>query len=386
MNPEDPRLVVVAYPMDETLFFSEICRGADIVAVASRYEDVCHDKLAGDFREAGAALGAKRTLYLRSLDRDPFPAEALASQLKSLGPYQRVYTHSPLDDDCFRVYVASTVSKVFGKVWVQAIGAPATEAHVLTRDRFLRKVDLMNRCYCEHIHPQIEDGSQWHGALAEVESFLEVAHNELLSAMAVNTGDILDHSNPWGFKTSAYEQTRFTTTCQVLADYVGPGNITEILEVGACEGEMTARLRATFPDVHIRALESHPLYGENLQRRFRNDEHVTVVKSSAVDVPLEAEVIVLAEILYYIEEDDLPKVLRKLQAKYLVIVGGGDFDLELQQELKVLGWHQLAHRRVSPRFDPVDGENSNIVSFRAGTNVRIWGRKGSVHDEPNPRE
>jgi hypothetical protein len=373
MNPQDPRLVVVAYAMDETLFFSEVCRGADIVAVTSRYEDICQDKLAQDFREAGAALGARQTFYLGLPDQDPFPEEELAGQLESLGSYQRVYTHSPLDDDSFRVYVASTTSKVFRKVWVQAIGSPASEAHVLSRDRFLRKVEIMNRHYCEHIHPQ--DGSLSHGSLAEVESFVEAGHNEVLSAMAVNTGDILDHSNPWGFKTSAYERTRFATTCQLLADHVGRSSITEILEVGACEGEMTALLRATFPGARIHALESHPLYGENLQRRFREDEHVTVIKSSAVDVPLDAEVVVLAEVLYYIDEDDLPKVLKKLRAKYLVIVEGGNFDLEVQQELKALGWHQLAYRRVSSRFDPVDGENSNIISFRSGTNVRLWGRE-----------
>ena len=78
MNPQEPRLVVVAYAMDETLFFSEVCRGADIVAVTSRYEDVCHDKLAQDFREAGAALGARRTIYLGLSEHDPFPEEEIA--------------------------------------------------------------------------------------------------------------------------------------------------------------------------------------------------------------------------------------------------------------------------------------------------------------------
>jgi hypothetical protein len=370
------RLIVVAYPMDETLVFSEVCRGADIVAVGSMYQNVCHGKLANNFREAGTVLGARRTLYLGLSEQGSFPAEALEGQLRSLGPYRRVYTHSPLDEDSFRIYVASTVSKVFDTVWVPAIGAAATEAHVLTRDLFLRKVEIMNRYYCEHIRPENEDCSLSHGSLAEVESFVEVGHDEVIKAVAVNTGDILDHRNPWGFKTSAYERTRFATTCQLLADHAEPGSITDILEVGACEGEMTALLRAAFPDATIRAVESQPRYAENLQARFQDDQHVIVVKSSAVDLPLEAGVIVLAEVLYYVE-DEVQEILKRLQAKYLLISCDGDFDLELHQELTALGWRQIAHQRVSPKFEPVDGKNSNMVSLRAGTNVRLWGRQAA---------
>jgi len=146
MNSEDSRLVVVAYPMDETVCFSEVCRGADVVAVRSMFENVREDKLPSDFREAGTALGARQTFYLGLSQQEPFPAEALESQLKSLGPYQRVYTHSPLDEDCFRVYVASTVSKVFPVIRIQAIGAPATEAYMLARGLFVAKMEIMQRC------------------------------------------------------------------------------------------------------------------------------------------------------------------------------------------------------------------------------------------------
>src|SRR5205823_71658 len=147
MTSQMTRLVVVAYPMDETLVFSEVCRGADIVAVASMYQNVSHDKLAGDFREAGAVLGARGTSYLGLPEQESFPAEALEDALTSYGPYERVYTHSPLDEDSFRVYVTLTVSKVFGTVWVPATGAPPMEVHVLTRDLFLRKVEIMNQYY-----------------------------------------------------------------------------------------------------------------------------------------------------------------------------------------------------------------------------------------------
>jgi hypothetical protein len=376
MTSQMTRLIVVAYPMDETLVFSEVCRGADIVAVGSMYQNVCHDKLAGDFREAGAVLGARSTSYLGLPEQESFPAEALENALTSCGPYERVYTHSPLDEDSFRVWVALTVSKVFGTVWIPAIGAPPMEVHALTRDLFLRKVEIMNRYYSEHIHPRNKECSLSHAALSEVESFVEAGYDEVMRAAALNTGDILDHPDPWGFKTSLYERIRFTTTCQLLVDHAEPGSITDILEVGACEGEMTALLRAAFPDAAIRAVESQPRYAENLQARFRDDPHVTVVQSSAMDVPLEAGVIVLAEMLYYLE-DDMQEFLKRLQAKYLLISCDGDFDLELHQELTALGWRQIAYQRVSPKFEPVDGKNSNMVSLRAGTNVRLWGRQAA---------
>jgi hypothetical protein len=99
---------------------------------------------------------------------------------------------------------------------------------------------------------------------------------------------------------------------------------------------MTALLHAAFPDAAIRAVESHAVYAEKLQRRFRDHHHVTVERASVTDIPLSADAIVLAEMLYDLEEG-LQNILERLRAKYLLISCGGGFDLELRQKLTALG-------------------------------------------------
>ena len=369
------RLVVVAYPSDEALAFSSVSENSDVVAVGSCYQNVSPEVLNLEFQEAAAQLGARRALYLDLYSDDSFPAEALESKLRALGPYQRVYTHSPFDEDPFRVNTVLAVNRVFSPIWVQAKGGPAMETNALDIGQFHRKMDIVNALYCERIRPQEEGGAVSYTALLGVEAFTQVNHNEVVRAVAVSSDQILSLPDVWGFGSSPYELERCSSTCQLLLDQVDPGAVKDIMDIGACEGEMTQQLSRAFPNARVRAVESEPFFAERLESRFREDKNITVLRCSMTNVPLEADVVVLAEVLYYLEEEDMQKTLERLQARYAVVSCDGELDLVLSEALAGLGWHKLGARRVRPRFEPVDGSQSRLISCRQGTNIRLWERR-----------
>ena len=61
-------LVLVAHPGDETLGFSSVCRGADIVSVT----DGGGQRLTTAFQQACAVLGGKQVLMLDLPATDPW--------------------------------------------------------------------------------------------------------------------------------------------------------------------------------------------------------------------------------------------------------------------------------------------------------------------------
>ena len=93
MERSTSTLVLVAHPGDETLAFSTVCAGADVVSVT----DGSWPGFAEEFRGACDRLGAKRAFSLSLPNIDPWrlPKEVLVGRLKALGPYSRIlYTQS----------------------------------------------------------------------------------------------------------------------------------------------------------------------------------------------------------------------------------------------------------------------------------------------------
>jgi len=134
---------------------------------------------------------------------------------------------------------------------------------------------------------------------------------------------------------------------------------------------MTLHLRRAFPQARIRALEVHPEFARRLRARFRNDKQTDVVQQGIAEASLNADVILLAEVLYYVE-NDLTAILRNVQAKYLMTSSEGDFDLELARKLAALKWRLLAQETVGSCFEAVSGGPGNLFCRREGTTLRIW--------------
>lgn len=367
-------LVVVAHPSDEVLGFSTVCRNALIIvasepkwlknASASRHE----------LRNAAIQLGAGEVINLDCLPGSvSSPSfQVLVRKLKEFKPSGRVYSHSPFDDDRVRSNVALAAALAFGNIWVLGPGGMARQVNVLTRAAFQKKLRIINTTYASRIRSEDDEYRMPHTALLGVEAFAPVTLEEVIHGIALTRSEILPFEDAWGLFHSPYERHRYSRCCELLLRYAGATSIRTILEVGPCEGAMTMHLRKAFPRAHIRALEPHPDFAGRIRARFRDDKKVKVVQKSIVDFPLTADLVLLAEILYYVNADLRP-ILKKIRARYLLTSSEGDFDLKLHKMLSALNWQMLAMETVASRFEAVSGE-SDLFCRREGTNIRLWTR------------
>src|SRR5262249_20934461 len=216
-----------------------------------------------------------------------------------------------------------------------------------------------------------ESWSLLHTAPSGAEAFTEVIHDDVIRAVAVSTNRVMELSDFWGFRSSSYEQQRFSATCELLVKQVDSTQVENILEVGVCEGEMTQRLRLAFPSAAVTAVEAKPFFVQRLRERFAGDEMTSVLESRISDIPLVADLIVLTELLYYLDQQELQDTLERLRAKYVLIGCDGEFEVALSQLLQGWGWRNLGSRRIPPRFEPVDGGRSHLICCRQGINVRL---------------
>jgi LmbE family N-acetylglucosaminyl deacetylase len=371
-------LVLVAHPNDETIGFSTVCAGADVVSVTDGGWGGRAAARADSFQQACARLGARGTLLLNLPDIFPWrlPVEVLVERIQALGPYRRIYTHSPFEVHPHHRDVVLAASRCFEEIWVRSLGGYAAEAHVLDRQAFQRKIDILNTIYRHELTLSDEDPpravAEMLDNIAGVESFVPTRWPEVVQALALTSQEMpADLPNVWAFEVSAYELERYNRTCEVLAQACQAPPPASILELGACEGAMTRRLRHLFPSADICAVESHPSFVRRLREHLSQDRRVKVVEASICDIPLAADLIVMAEVLSYVPEQVIT-VLSRLRASYLLTSYRGTFDMCVRQSLHAFGWRESISSEVLPKFEPVDGRDSLLIAQRPGTQSRLW--------------
>jgi hypothetical protein len=254
---------------------------------------------------------------------------------------------------------------------VQASSGFARQVNVLKRSAFDTKARIINTIYASRIRSENDSFRMPHTALLGVEAFTPATFEEVMHGIALTRSEILPFPDAWGLFSSPYETHRYERSCKLLAEHAAPGSVKTILEVGACEGSMTLHLRRVFPQANITAVEVHPEFARRLRTCFRKDKKTHVVQQGIAETELKADVILLAEVLYYVE-NDLTAILRKVQAKYLMTSSEGDFDLELARKLSALKWRLLAQETVGSRFEAVSGGPGNLFCRREGTTLRLW--------------
>lgn len=378
MEPSVSTLVLVAHPVDEILGFSSVCARADVVSVTDGRGGGCIAARADEFRQACERIGARRPLLLNLPDIFPWrlPLEVLVERIRTLGPYRRVYTHSPFEAHPHHRDVALAASRCFEEIWVRSLGGYAAEAHVLGKEAYQRKRDILNTIYRRELTLPDEDpcrsGAETLDNIAGVESFVPTQRPEVIQALALMSPEIpADLPNVWAFEVSPYEIERYDHTCQLLEQACQAMPPASILELGACEGAMTCRLRRLFPSAEICAVESHPAFARRLREHVGQGHRVKVVEASVCDIPLEADLIVMAEMLTYVPEPVMD-VLSRLRGRYLLTSYRGTFDTCLRQGLQACGWRESLSAQVLPRFEPVDGRDSLLIARRPGTQIRLW--------------
>jgi hypothetical protein len=361
-----PALIVVAHPEDVVRLFSTVAEGADVAVVTE-------DGGAGRELEAvGRALGIRRTHLLLS----PSEVGPWCREQRARGD-MRVYTHSPQEDAPLHREVALLVSRVFDELWVPATGARPTVCTVLDDVAFQRKLALLNTLYRER-----PDGARA-GACTDpvrdgpgLEAFTRVRSGDVVRALSLTKPEIFSElADPWGFSRSAYEGERFALTAKLLEPLGGVGRpLKRVVDVGACEGLMTEHLLTLFPDAAIQAVESEPRFATRLRERLGKQARVRIVEACAEDVALEADLVLLAEVLYYLSEGAGRDLLDRLRASWLLTSYGGGFGTQVHAALAARGWKVARSATLAGRIEPVDGANSPLLVRRAGTEIRLWER------------
>ncbi|HYO73084.1 MAG TPA: class I SAM-dependent methyltransferase [Archangium sp.] len=362
-NAPAATLIVAAHPEDVARLFSTVCAGAHVVIVA---EEDSHGR---ELEAVGLALGALGTRTLTPAGLGPWCREQRAR-----GDV-RVFTHSPQEDAPRHRDVCLAVSRVFDRLHVPALGARPTAFRVLDDAAFQRKLDLLNALYRERpggteacTHP-VRDG-------LGVEAFCEVRHSDVVRALSLTKPEIFaELEDPWGFTHSTYERERYALTARLLGALTEQGRPPRsVVDVGACEGVMTEQLRALFPEAVVHAVESDPHFVARLRERLGGDDRVRIVEASALEVPLEADLVLLAEVLYYLPVEAGRELLGRIRASHLLTSYGGPFGEEVHAALREFGWREEARGSLPARIEPVDGVASPLLVRRAGTEVRLWSR------------
>ncbi|RKH72446.1 class I SAM-dependent methyltransferase [Corallococcus interemptor] len=360
-----PALIVAAHPEDVVRLFSTVAPGAAVAVVTE-------DGGAGRELEAvGRALGVRSTHLLLS----PSEVGPWCREQRALGDV-RVFTHSPQEDAPLHREVALLVSRVFDRLWVPATGARPTDWTVLDDAAFQRKLGLLNALYRER-----PDGAR-SGACTDpvrdgpgIEAFTEVRAGDVVRALSLTKPEIFSElADPWGFARSTYEGERFALTAKVLGTLRQGVPPRRVVDVGACEGMMTEHLLTLFPDANVQAVESEPRFVARLRERLGRQARVRIVEACAEDVALEADLVLLAEVLYYLSEDAGHGLLDRLRASHLLTSYGGGFGARVHAALTARGWRCARSATLPGRIEPVDGTSSPLLVRRAGTEIRLWER------------
>lgn len=374
------RVIIVAHPDDETLKFSSILAGALVVCVTDGNNLGRGTQRKQEFIDACNAFGAAGSLMLDIPDVYPhrLPERLIAEKIQLLGldASIEVYTHSPFDAHPHHRSVAYATSLVFPELNVEAISSLPSEVYRLTDTAYKKKLMVVNSTYSHEIRPPNDAYVMQSDSVIAIESFTRVNAADIIRALALTQPEIRpEHPDVWGFNASSYEMERMDKTVEAMEKaFMDLDNPRTMLELGACEGIMTASLRARFPDSFITAVEPNPLFAARLTERTKHDDNVTVVEVSALNIQLDSEVVIVAEMLYYLV-DYISILLSTIKSNWLVTSYFGQFDADICKLLQGLGWCEVATATVAPRFEPVDGINSRLIVRRAGTNIRVWRSK-----------
>ncbi|MEW1614862.1 MULTISPECIES: hypothetical protein [unclassified Streptomyces] len=241
--------------------------------------------------------------------------QALAALIEAAaqGAPARLWTHSPADTRRSRgrlgrdAAAAAAVAPGGGPPVLHAVGHSPYLQFISDLDRPLDRAEVgaklafVNR-HCGHLLRT--DSAEYvvrTGRVHATERFFSagpVERERLFALLASLDEDAASVPDPWEFATSAYEAERLDTTVAWIAGHCPPGS-GPLVEVGACEGALTARLAEKGFTVH--ATEPNPAFRRRLTDRVGDTArvHPQPLEELAARPELPGAAYLLIEMLYY---------------------------------------------------------------------------------------
>ncbi|MFD3511566.1 SAM-dependent methyltransferase [Streptomyces sp. NPDC058657] len=250
---------------------------------------------------------------------------AEAAEAAGGGP-ARIWTHSPADNRRSRGSLGRDVAAAGHGLPVRhAVGySPflqfvSDEDRPLDRSLVAAKLDFVNRHCGALLDSDSPDFMIYTARVPATERFFAAGdpreREGLYALLASLDEEAATVADPWEFDSSAYERARLDATTAWVAGHRLPGD-GPLVEVGACEGALTARLAAK--GYAVDATEPNALFRERLAQRVETgSEGVRVHPHDLADLAvgtgaqgLPGAAYLLIEMLYYGQDlallDDLP--------------------------------------------------------------------------------
>ncbi|MBB4918215.1 hypothetical protein [Streptosporangium saharense] len=242
-----------------------------------------------------------------------------------------VWTHSPADHRIRRARFGWTVSKALtGRAVTYSVGdnlfLQTVPGHVagLTGAEAAAKIDFINRHAGELLRSRVPDRLVTTDRVPVVERFFTVdteRANRLYALISSLGEDAAVADDPWEFGRSPYEADRLDATAAWVGRWCAPGE-GPLVEVGACEGELTRRLVGK--GYTVQATEPNASFLARLRERDLGAElSQESLEELAVGRSRPAAAYLLIEMLYYDQDlallDDLPtdRILLALETERL---------------------------------------------------------------------
>ena len=120
--------------------------------------------------------------------------------------------------------------------------------------------------------------------------------------------------DPWNFSTSKYEKKRFN----IILEFVNMIKPQSILELGCAEGHLTGSLFLICPD--ITAVEISETAIQRAAQMVCGPKFISG-DLTKIKFAKNYSMIVAAEVLYYLKEEDINKFIKNCQTDYLLVSG-----------------------------------------------------------------
>ncbi|MFJ3834954.1 hypothetical protein ACWGHM_26315 [Streptomyces sp. NPDC054904] len=243
----------------------------------------------------------------------PEPLAALV-QRAAAGRSARLWTHSPADNRRGRGVLGRDAALAGAGLPVRhAVGYSPFLQFISDLDRPLdgsqvtAKLDFVNR-HCGHLLRSASPEQMLYTArVPATERYFEAQPGErdrlfaLLSSLDDGAASVED---PWEFESSPYEAERLDATTAWIAGRLSPAD-GPLIEVGACEGALTARLGAK--GFAVEATEPNTPFRDRLVARVGDTAqvHPDGLEELAARPRLPGAAYLLIEMLYYGQDLDL---------------------------------------------------------------------------------